>query len=173
MKSTSSIPAPEAESRCQQSERGSVTVEFALVVPILVLMIVMVIDFGRAYNYWIDTTHLASEGARLAAVGKAPGDDLVEYIRQQANTAELRDGGSDSVEGKLVVCLSYPDPDGGSVDNPSPGTGDPVKVRVSTAYNWIPLVGNEFDLSAAEISGSATHRLETSEPLDDGCTETG
>ena len=152
------------------------TVEFALILPLLVLLIVMVIDFGRAYNYWIDTTHLASEGARLAAVGKAPGggedgEDLANYIKQQANTAELKDGGSDSVPGALLVCVTYPDPDGGSTDNPTPGTGDPVKVTVSSNYNWIPLVGDEFDLSGAKISSSSTHRLETSDPLEDGCTE--
>ena len=161
-------PARRSQHRRQS---GSVTVEFALILPLLVLLIVMVIDFGRAYNYWIDTTHLASEGARLAAVGKAPGGDLADYIKQQANTAELRDGGSDSVPGALVVCLTYPDPDGGSTDNPTPRTGDPVKVSVSSEYNWIPLVGDEFDLSGAKISSSSTHRLETNDPLEDGCTE--
>ena len=51
-----------------RGESGAAIVEFALILPFLVLIIVLMLDFGRAFNYWISVTHLASEGARLAAV---------------------------------------------------------------------------------------------------------
>ena len=41
--------------------------EFALILPLFLLMVSPASSTsGRAINYWIDTTHLASEGARLA-----------------------------------------------------------------------------------------------------------
>ncbi len=52
------------------SDRGSAAVEFALLVPILLLIVFGIIDFGRALNAQITLTQAAREGARLAAVGQ-------------------------------------------------------------------------------------------------------
>ena len=50
-------------------DRGSVAVEFALVLPVLLLILFGVIDFGRALNAQIELTGAARDGARLAALG--------------------------------------------------------------------------------------------------------
>ena len=50
-------------------DRGSVAVEFALLLPVLLLLIFGVIDFGRAINAQITLTQAAREGVRLAALG--------------------------------------------------------------------------------------------------------
>jgi Flp pilus assembly protein TadG len=50
-------------------DRGSVAVEFALLLPVLLLLIFGVIDFGRAINAQITLTQAAREGVRLAAFG--------------------------------------------------------------------------------------------------------
>ena len=50
-------------------DRGSVVVEFALVVPVLLLIVFGIIDFGRALNAQIVLTGAAREGVRLAALG--------------------------------------------------------------------------------------------------------
>ena len=50
-------------------DRGSAAVEFALLLPVLLLLIFGVIDFGRALNAQITLTQAAREGARLAALG--------------------------------------------------------------------------------------------------------
>jgi len=44
-------------------------VEFALVVPVLLLIVFGIIDFGRALNAQIALTGAAREGVRLAALG--------------------------------------------------------------------------------------------------------
>ncbi len=54
------------------SARGQATVEFALVLPILLLLIGGGIQFGLAFNYWLDLNHIASEGARWASVNRLP-----------------------------------------------------------------------------------------------------
>lgn len=50
-----------------QRERGANLVEFALVVPLLVLMLVGVADLGRAFSTYIAITNAAREGARFAS----------------------------------------------------------------------------------------------------------
>jgi hypothetical protein len=51
------------------ADRGAVAVEFALVLPVLLLIVFAIIDFGRALNAQIDLTGAAREGVRLAALG--------------------------------------------------------------------------------------------------------
>ena len=50
------------------SERGAVAVEFALIVPILVMLIFGIVEFGRGYNTKVTVTHAAREGARILAL---------------------------------------------------------------------------------------------------------
>jgi Flp pilus assembly protein TadG len=51
-------------------DRGSAAVELALVLPVLLLLVFGLIDFGRALNAQITLTQAAREGARLAALGQ-------------------------------------------------------------------------------------------------------
>ncbi len=47
-----------------RSLRGAAAVEMALVLPILVLLVFGIVEFGRAYNAKIMLTHAAREGVR-------------------------------------------------------------------------------------------------------------
>ena len=53
------------------SDRGAAAVEFALVLPLLLLILFGIIDFGRALNTQITLTQAAREGARVAALGQS------------------------------------------------------------------------------------------------------
>jgi Flp pilus assembly protein TadG len=50
-------------------DRGTAVVEFALVLPVLLLIVFGIIDFGRALDAQIQLTGAAREGVRLAALG--------------------------------------------------------------------------------------------------------
>ncbi len=50
-------------------EDGATAIEFALVLPILIMILVGTFEFGLAYNNYLAITHAAREGARMAAVG--------------------------------------------------------------------------------------------------------
>ena len=52
----------------KKSEKGASAVELALILPILILLIFGIVEFGIAFNNYITITHAAREGARLAAV---------------------------------------------------------------------------------------------------------
>jgi len=43
--------------------------EFALIVPIFLLLVFAIVDFGMGFHAWITVTNAAREGARLGAVG--------------------------------------------------------------------------------------------------------
>jgi Flp pilus assembly protein TadG len=141
--------------RRARAEDGLALVEFALLMPVLALLLFGLLDFGKAFNYWIDETHLANEGARWAAVNKNPGSSggmtLQQYIRDQATTPELKNGGTASVASALQVCIAFP---GGSE------VGDPVKVTVETTYRWLGLVSERIGITETTIRGQSTMRIE-------------
>ena len=56
----------------QRSERGAAAVEFALVLPILVLLVFGIVEFSRAYNAQITLTSASREGARVMAIKNDP-----------------------------------------------------------------------------------------------------
>jgi Flp pilus assembly protein TadG len=57
----------------RHTDRGSAAVELALVLPLLLLVLFGVIDFGRMLNTQITLTEAAREGSRAAALGFDPG----------------------------------------------------------------------------------------------------
>ncbi|MET4589093.1 TadE/TadG family type IV pilus assembly protein [Arthrobacter sp. 754] len=51
-----------------RKERGAVAVEMAIVLPLLLLILLGIIEFGRALNVQVSLTQAAREGARYAAI---------------------------------------------------------------------------------------------------------
>src|SRR5258708_39794933 len=54
-------------------EDGQAVAELALAIPVLLLVLLAIVDFGRAVNYWNDENHVGSIGSRYAAVGGTVG----------------------------------------------------------------------------------------------------
>ncbi|MCH7522207.1 MAG: pilus assembly protein [Chloroflexi bacterium] len=52
----------------QRGEKGQALVEFALLVPIFLMLLFAIVDFGMGFHSWITVTNSAREGARLGAV---------------------------------------------------------------------------------------------------------
>lgn len=52
----------------KKGERGAVAVEFALIAPILLLLVAAIIEFSYFYNLQISVTQAAREAARTMAV---------------------------------------------------------------------------------------------------------
>jgi Flp pilus assembly protein TadG len=81
-------------SRLRQ-ERGQALVEFAVVLPVLLLIVMGIIFFGRYESYSSQMTQLAEVGARDGAVDFTPASgNLAAYIQSQA-TGELAGGSQD------------------------------------------------------------------------------
>jgi Flp pilus assembly protein TadG len=54
----------------EHRDRGAVAVEFALLLPLLLLIVFGIVDFGRALNAQVTLTQAAREGARLVALSQ-------------------------------------------------------------------------------------------------------
>ncbi|MEA3549933.1 TadE/TadG family type IV pilus assembly protein [Pseudarthrobacter sp. C1] len=50
------------------SERGAVAVEFAIVAPVLVMLLLGIVEFSRAYNAQASLSAAAREGVRVMAI---------------------------------------------------------------------------------------------------------
>jgi Flp pilus assembly protein TadG len=54
------------------SESGAAAVEFAILLPLLLMLVLGTIEFGRAYNAQITLTNAARDGVRVMAVANDP-----------------------------------------------------------------------------------------------------
>ena len=54
--------------RRKNGEKGQALVEFTLLIPIFLLLLFAIIDFGMGFYTWISVTNGAREGARLGVV---------------------------------------------------------------------------------------------------------
>jgi hypothetical protein len=159
MRNRHPLPLPAALRRdrrraLHRRDAGVALVEFALILPVVVLLLFGLLDFGRALSYWLDQKHLAHEAARFAAVNWKTGQPvtLQRYIHDQAETPEMQAGGTNSVPSPgLRVCITFPN--GGT-----PVKGDPVRATTTLTFRWLQVLG----LSATEttLTASSTQRIE-------------
>jgi hypothetical protein len=169
-----------------RSEDGQALIELALVIPILLLVLLAIVDFGKAINYWNDENHLANLGARYGAVGALPTfgpcisgtPTLASYLTCEAgiDSPELQNGnGSTTQPGVKSPGVSV------CVNVPNNSQGQPVQVKVSASYNWLPLPNalgvHVSQVTSSTLSGTATMMLEAPMPsgwitstLATGCT---
>ena len=71
-------------------ERGQALVEFALVIPIFLLLLVGLFDLGRAVFAFNTLTNAAREGARLAIVNQYE-PSIIARAKEQTAIVELND----------------------------------------------------------------------------------
>jgi Flp pilus assembly protein TadG len=98
--------------RPRKREDGQSLVEFALVIPIFLLVLFAIVDFGMAFHAWITVTNSAREGARVGAV-RATSGEIEQRVRDTADTLEQANlsVGVTNAEGQpgesVVVDVSY------------------------------------------------------------------
>ena len=115
---------------------GQSLVEFAMVLPILLILIFGIIDFGMGLRSYISLTNATREGARFAAVGNLAGSYPTDC-----------DGStSTSVVGRVCVTmegLDLSDLQDVSVSYPSGvAPGNEVVVSAQYIYNYITPLGD-------------------------------
>lgn len=115
-------------------DTGASALEFAVVVPVLLLLLFGMIEFGLIFQGQLAVTHAAREGARLAAVQNGALYS-VAAVENRAYPLRVADG--------LSVSLSEP---------------DARSVRVTVSYPWSGRIV-PFG-SPMMLSSSATMRKE-------------
>ncbi|MBE0609906.1 MAG: pilus assembly protein [Dehalococcoidia bacterium] len=139
--------------RFRQTEAGQSLVEFTMILPIFLVLMFGLIDFGRAFYTWLLVTNAAREGARVAAV--------------QADSATVQDRIYDS------FCSNYPsdcslDPAKLDIDpdNIQGLRGTAVSINLAYDFEFVTPLGSMLkliggsDLAAPTITAHSSMRLE-------------
>lgn len=103
-------------------------VEFALILPLLLLVLGGIIDFGRAYYEQIVLTNAAREGARMAALGYTPGQ-----VEARADVAAR------GLNGELVNPVTATITSAACVSGGGATQAAIVRVVPNTAFTWVIL----------------------------------
>ncbi len=101
--------------RLREDSRGQALVEFALVIPILMLLLLGIVDFARAWNVYEVLTDAGREATRLAVVDNgSTAAEVREVVKQAAARAgvAVADGDIAIAEGAArgeptTVTISY------------------------------------------------------------------
>jgi len=123
-----------------RSQKGQSLTEFALALPILVLLLFAVIQFGITFNNYVTLTDATRAGARKAAVGRQltnPQSTVIQAVRNSA---------TDLVQSKLNVTVT-------STWQP----GADVSVTATYPYS-IKLLG--LPLKSGSLKSTTTERVE-------------
>ena len=92
-------------------ETGAALVEFAIITPLLLVLVFGIIEFGRAYNAQNTLTHAAREGAREYAITQDPiaGEAAAKDAATSLNPANITATLSACDPGQPAsVTLEYP-----------------------------------------------------------------
>ncbi len=137
----------------RESERGSVTVELVLVIPIFVVLLLIIVALGRASTASIQVQDAAHAAARAATLATTPA--AAEQAAEQAASQALASTGT--------TCRSV----NVSADVGALTPGSMVRVTVSCAVNY-------QDLSGIALPGARTISATSSSIVDlYGTTGTG
>ncbi len=94
-----------------KNEKGQSLVEFALVIPLLMLILMAIIEFGLMFNSYITISNASREGARLASLGGSDAAviERVELVSHNIDissiTVTIAPGASGRVTGEMVTVL--------------------------------------------------------------------
>lgn len=129
---------PQVGSRNSRSarERGQSLVEFSLLLPVMLIIIFGIVDFGMGLRSYISLTNATREGARFAAVGNPPGSFPSECTGSVSTTVVGRT--CVAIEGLDLsevtdVSVDYPD---------GQAPGNSVVVTADYTYNYITPLGD-------------------------------
>jgi Flp pilus assembly protein TadG len=121
---------------------GQAFVEFAIVLPLLAMLVMGIAQFGLAFHNYLSITDATRVGARAAAVKRTAGACAAATTAIK-NTVSTRQWST--ISGR-ITCTT---PDGTD-------TGDPVKVVVKYPYS----IGLPGFSASGDLTASATERLE-------------
>jgi PKD repeat protein len=146
--------------------RGQALVEFALVIPVMLLLVVGGLDAGRLFFSWIEVSNSAREAAAYAAGNPTDTTGIVAHANQESNSQ--RQGG----EGSLIVTSSCANPSGSTIACSTAmggnGTGNTITVRATRPFAFLtPIIGGILG-SSVTLTGSSTSAVYGLQPNSGG-----
>lgn len=130
---------------CRKDRQGAAVVEFAVVAPVLILLIFGMVEFGRMVMVQQVLTNAAREGARVGVLD----DSTVTDVQTTVNNY-LTGGG---VKGATVTVSPNP--------LSSAGYGAPVTVTVTVPFSQVSWLPSPMFLKTTTMSASTAMRRES------------
>ncbi len=123
--------------------RGQSLVETAIILPIIILIVMGIIEFGLLFNNYIIIANASREGARKAALGGTD-SEIVQVVENMTTTLKLSN---------MNISVSP------SFDSRKHGTQ--VKVEVVYRASLItPIIGRFFPDEEARLTSASIMRVE-------------
>jgi Flp pilus assembly protein TadG len=137
-----------------RAEDGAELVEFAVVAPVMLLVLLGIIDFGLLFQRYQVLTNAAREGARIAVLPGYSTTDVEDRVTQFLTAAGLDGVATTTVGTPVVVDLGDIGPCLRMV---------PVTVTYPHSYSFIGGIASYFgsdDFTATTLQATATMRNE-------------
>jgi Flp pilus assembly protein TadG len=115
--------------------------EFALILPIFMIIVAGLLGFGRVFFYWIQANHVANETARWAIVDQNP-------YKPTSLQMAAADSSSSEFNSNTKVCIQR---EGATLN-----LGDPLTVTVQKPFTFVPIL----NIGKITIRASSTMRIE-------------
>jgi len=137
---------------------AAAVIEFAVVIPVLLMFVLGIIEYGRMLMVAQVTTNASREGARYAVQADTTGSGVDTYVRNYLKSASVPDAAI------TTVALEYQDGAGAWQTCTSPSTltqGTQVRVRVEIDFSkvsWLP--STVFVPSGTLLKGTTVMRKE-------------
>lgn len=145
--------------RAQRTSRGQGLVEFALVLPVLLLIFMGILDFGRAIFAYNSLANAAREGARVAIVDQSVVGGVPIGATEAANQATGLGLDASDVNDVNVSYL-LPDLSGAC---PARALGCVAEVTVSYQYTAITPIISSF-IGPIDLSATSQLQIEFTKP---------
>ena len=116
--------------RWRRDERGAALLEMAFVLPMLLLISIAILEFGRAFQTWQILTNAAREGARVAVLPGITDSMVTARVQEYVEAGVLDPDATTTVTIQHDVPISY-----------GTGTATGSKVIVSYPFKFIVLNG--------------------------------
>jgi Flp pilus assembly protein TadG len=116
--------------RWRRDDRGTALMEMAFTLPLLLLISVGIIEFGRAFQTWQILTNAAREGARVAVLPGMTDDMVTARVQEYIQAGVLDPSVTPTITIQRNASISY-----GS------GTATGSKVTVNYPYHFMVLNG--------------------------------
>jgi Flp pilus assembly protein TadG len=120
--------------RGQAGESGQSLVEFAIVIPVLVLVVFGIVQFGVLYNSYIQLTNAANTGARLFSIERGQANPCQDVLTAVDNAAASLNNST-----LIVTMTSYTATSGAGSLSTTTWTGNSTSNPVAaSSCPWTP-----------------------------------
>jgi Flp pilus assembly protein TadG len=135
--------------RKRRVEAGTSIVEAAIVLPLMLMLMFAITEFGISYTRWNSLTNAVREGARTGVVFRSPCNDGTVITLIETTVSGFAD--SSGIDPADITT---------TVEGACDGTGTPLTVTATVPYNYIALSSLAGFAPSTELNARTVMRNE-------------